>query len=152
MGVMSIEELVNRVHGFERRLEAYYADLRDRGTQESTRILTHYLSRRRNHLPDVLTTFSAAELAEMCHERVRYDDTEFDPERLFVGPQAPADIGGRELLQTAIAFVEELLVFYRWLDQQPLGEHGRRLVQELLRTEETHITELEKTLATGYFR
>ena len=151
MGVVTIEELVSRVHAFERQLEEYYADLRDRATQDGTRLLTHYLSRRRHHLPDVLTAFSAAELAEMCHEWVRYDDTEFAPKRLFGGPPPPAGISGGELLQIAIAFGEELLAFYRWLDQQPLGEPARRLARGLLRTEEVHIIELKKTLATGYF-
>lgn len=151
MGVVTIGELVDRIHDFERRLEDHYADLRDRATQDGTRLLTHYLSRRRHHLPDALTAFSAAELTEMCHEWVRYDDTEFDPKRMFAGSPAPDDISGKELLQIAIAFVEKLLAFYRWLDRQPLGEPARRLAQGLLHVEEAHIIELKKTLATGYF-
>ena len=151
MGVLSVGELVDRIQDFERRLEAYYADVRDHATQDGARLLAYYLSRHRRHLPGVLSAFSAAELAEIRLEWVRYDDTEFDPKRLFVGSKAPADISGRELLQTGIAFIEELLVFYRWLDQQSLGEHAKRLVQGLLHTEETHIVELKKTLATDYF-
>jgi len=151
MGIITIEELINRVNDFEGRLEAYYADLRNRATQDGTRLLTYYLSRHRHHLPDVLTAFSSEQLAEIRHEWVRYDDTEFDPRRLFTDRESPSDISGRELLQTAIGLVEDLLRFYEWLNQQPLGEDAKRLVEGLLRTEETHVIELKKTLATDYF-
>ena len=151
MSVLTAGDMLDRAQDFESRLEAFYADLRDRASDDGVRLLTHYLARHRRHLPEALGCVSDVQLAHIRHAPIHYDDTEFDPITLFHGKDLPSDVTGEELLSVAIEFVEALIGFFRWMVLQPLGEEAGTLFQCLLRTEETHVIELKKIKAMHYF-
>ncbi len=151
MTVVTVGELLQRARDFERRLEASYADLRDRATDDGVRMLTYYLARHRRHLPEALESFSQRQLELMEHVPRKYDDSEFRPEKCFSGMPLPSSATGDELLTVAIESVETLISFYRWMVRQPLGNEAAALFQSLLRIEETHVIELKKTKAMHYF-
>ena len=149
--MVTVEDMLARAQDFERRLEAYYADLRDRSTVDGVRLLTHYLARHRRHLPDALGSYSRSELGQLGKVPLKCDDTDFDPAKCFEGKRVPSNVTGDELLGVAIGFVENLITFYRWLVVQPMGEEARGLFQSLLQIEEKHVIELKKIRAMHYF-
>ncbi len=151
MATVTVGDMLNRAQNFERRLEAFYADLRDRATRDGTRLLVYYLARHRRHLPDALNSFTPKQLEHIRRVPLKYDDTAFTLHKCFEGREVPSNATGTELLDTAIALVEELIRFYRWMAQQPLGGSAATLFVSLLSVEERHIIELKKTKAMDYF-
>jgi rubrerythrin len=151
MVTMIIGEMLDRAAEFERRLEAYYADLRDRATRDGPRLLVYYLARHRRDLPEALDSFTAEQIEHIRSARMKYDDTDFSPRKCFEDWELASDVTGRGLLDMAIVFVEELIRFYRWMAQQPLGELPGDLFQSLLKIEERHVVELKKIRAMDYF-
>ncbi len=149
--MVTVGDMLERARDFEHRLEAYYADLRDRATVDGVRLLTHYLARHRRHLPDALESYSEQDLERLAKVPLRYDDTDFDPAKCFQGKDVPSSVTGDELLGVAIGFVEDLIAFYRWAAVRPLGEEARGLFQSLLQIEEKHVIELKKIEAMHYF-
>jgi rubrerythrin len=136
---------------FERRLEAYYAELRDRSTNDGARLLTYYLARHRKHLPEALESLPAPQLEGLCRVRLQSEMPEFHLPGCFRGKDLPASASGDELLGVAIELVETLAAFYRSLAERlPEGE-AHELAEELLHIEEVHLIELKKTKATHYF-
>ncbi len=151
MSVVTVGQMLEKARHFERCLEAYYADLRDRATRDGVRLLTYYLARHRRHLPEALECLSKPQLARIAHIPLKYDNPEFSPEKHFEGKRLPSSVTGDELLGVAIEFVEMLCSFYRWMVQQPLGDEADSLFQSLLRIEERHVIELKKITAMHYF-
>jgi hypothetical protein len=151
MTTVTVGHMLDRASDFEERMECFYADLRDRATKSGPRLLVYYLVRRRHHLPEALKSFAPEEITHIRSVQLRYDDTDFDPARLFAGRMLPSDVTGRELLSYAIFMVEQLIGFYRWLGQRPIGPEAERLLGALLRIEERHIIELKKMQAMDYF-
>ena len=151
MANVTAGDMLDRAQDFERRLEALYADLRDRVTNDGARLLVYYLARHLRHLPEALETVPPADLTEIRAAPIKYDDTDFDPARRFATLGCDSAITGRELLDHAISLVEELIRFYRWVAAQPLGEKPHDLFDTLRRIEERHVVELKKIRAMDYF-
>jgi hypothetical protein len=151
MANLTVGDMLDRAQTFESRLEEFYAAVRDAARSDGVRLLTHYLSRHRNHLPTALQALSPGAEHRIRLGTLKYDDTEFRPDRDFDGLDISPDVKSDEFLDTAIALVERLTSFYRWLGRQPLGSDASALVQSLLKIEETHVVELKKTKAMDYF-
>ncbi len=149
--MLTIGDMLARAEDFETRLENFYADLRDRATSDGVRLLTYYLARHRKHLPDALANFDPSEIRRWKQIPLKYNDTEFEPRRLFQGRNLPNDVSARELLDHAIELVEHLTHFYRWLTIHPLGVSANQLFGMLLRIEVSHLVELKKMKAMDYF-
>ncbi len=151
MPAVTIGDMLEEALECERRLEAYYDDLRDRATGDGVCLLTYYLARHRRHAPDALESFSAAQMERIRQVRLKCDDTEFDPARCFHGKELASSVGGDELLNVAIDLVEGLIRFYRWIALQPVGDEAGTLFRCLLQIEEGHVIELKKIKAMDYF-
>jgi rubrerythrin len=151
MATVTVGDMLKRAKDFERRLEAYYADLRDRATHDGVRLLTYYLARHRRHLPQALKSFSQEQIERISQVILKYDDTDFSPHTYFEGRNLADSVSGEELLGVAIEFVGTLIRFYRWMVQQRLGDEAASLFQSLLQIEEKHIIELKKIKAMDYF-
>lgn len=151
MAVVTVKDMLERAADFERRLEAYYAALRDTSKDDGVRLLVQYLARHRRHLPEALASVAPEDLSGIRTVPLKYDDPEFSPERCFAGISPRSDMRGREVLDQAIALVEELIRFYRWVGSQPLGTQAQSLFDTLRRIEERHVIELKKIRAMDYF-
>ncbi len=151
MSAVTVGDMLQRVKEFERRLEAYYAGMRDTTASDGVRLLTHYLARRRCHLRDALASYSPQQLAHIRRVQLKYDDTDFSLQHSFEAAELPAAAGGTELLDVAIPLVETLIRFYRWMAGQPLGHEAGGLFESLLHIEERHVIELKKIRAMDYF-
>ncbi len=151
MATVTAGDMVDRAQDFEARLEALYADIRDRCTSDGVGLVTHYLARHRRHLPEALEAYSAAQIARIRKVQLKYDDSVFSPDKLFEREPLPDDVQASELLDVAIEFVEPLIGFYRWLTERPLGDDAIGLFTSLLRVEERAVIELKKMKAMNYF-
>ncbi len=151
MAQLNVGAMLDKAQDFEHRLESYYADLRDRATRDGIRLLTHYLARHRRHLPRALLSYSPDQIERIRSMYLKYEGPAFNVEEIFKGKELPPAVSGKDLLDVAIGFVEELIRFYAWLAEQRLGEEGVGLFKNLLKIEESHVVELKKTRATDYF-
>jgi hypothetical protein len=151
MTVLNLGEILDRAQDYERLLESYYADLRDRTTCDGTRLLTYYLARHRRHLLEALRTFTSSDLVYVQRTPLKYNGPglplEADLEEKKLSPDAKAE----QLLDAAIELVEALASVYRWVAEQDLGTKPLGLFVSLLKMEETHIVELKKIKAMDYF-
>ncbi len=151
MSTMTIGEAMDRAKDFERRLEALYAHLRDNASRDGVRLLTYYLVRHRRHLPEALKSFSQEQIGHIWKIPLKYEDTEFAPKKCFESRDISEAVTGEEFLTIAIELVENLIGFYRWMVQQPVGHEAESLFQSLLKIEEAHVVELKKMKAMNYF-
>ncbi len=151
MSRQTVEDMLERAREFERRLEAYYADLRDRATNDGVRLLTYYLARHRRHLPEALDSFSKSQLKRLHRVPLESEAPPFHPGECFAGKELPSSVSGDELLRVAVELVEALIDFYRYLAEHVHDDDARGLIECLLHIEETHVVELKKTIAMNYF-
>ena len=151
MSVVTLGDVLDRVREFEHRLESFYADLRDRATNDGVRLLTYYLARHRRHLPSALECCSERDLESVRRTPCKYNGPQFGPAECFEGKELPSTVKADRLLDTAIEFVAGLAGVYRWVSEQSLGGKSLSLFQSLLRIEESHLVELKKIKAMDYF-
>lgn len=151
MAIVTMEDLLNRAAEFERRLERYFAEIRDQSENNGVRLVTYYLSRHRRHLDQALAELDPDGVTRIKKVRVKYD-IDFHPERDFQLIETPAsEVNANELLNGAVAYDEQLIQLYRSMLEQPLGEDATVLVEALVRLEEKDIVMLKKMLAMNYF-
>lgn len=151
MSVVTVGEMIDRAKTFEEKLERYYADLRDRATKDGVRLVTYYLARRKQHLPQTLRDYPAGQLERIRQTPFKYDEADLDLEKCFDGKDLPSDTDAERLFEVAIEFVDQLIAFYRHLSEQQLGKDVQGLFGSLLKIEEKDIVELKKMRAMHYF-
>ncbi len=157
MSVTTLGDMLDRIEEFEGRLEALYADVRDRTTNDGTRLLTYYLARHRRHLPSALESCTPSQIESIRRTPCKYDGPEFDPRSCLEGVELPAaSSSANEVLDVAIALVETLTAVYRWISDRhsggdpPAGGEASFLFGSLLKIEESHLVELKKIRAVDY--
>lgn len=151
MSIVSIGDLVDRAREFERKLESYYSDIRDKSQNKGVRLLTYYLSRHRRHLEEVIEGFNNEAINRVFNVRLKYD-INFNPDANFnLIEKSIEEITGNELLKEACAYDEELVKLYKNILKQPLGEEAIFFIQGLLRLEEKDIVMMKKMIAMDYF-
>ena len=146
----TLGDILDRAQDFEQRLEAFYADARDRVESDGVRLLTHYLARHRDHLPGALKMCSPDELRRLRDSTVPPECPDLAPADCFNGLTVDAGVSGREFLDTALELVGALVSFYRTLAAQELDGEARALFRSLLRIEEAHVVELTKIRDMDY--
>ncbi len=151
MSIVSIGDLVDRAGKFERKLESYYSDIRDKSLNKGVRLLTYYLSRHRRHLEEVIKGFNNEAITRIFNVRLKYD-INFNPDDNFdLIEKSIEEITGNELLKEACAYDEELVKLYKNILKQPLGEEAKLFIEGLLRLEEKDIVMMKKMIAMDYF-
>lgn len=151
MTILSIGELLKRAGEFENRVEQYYAAIRDRTEDSGVRLLTYYLCRHRRHIMQALDDFDHDEAEKVCEELLMYA-VEFHPEKRFrVLDIEPGDIRGRELIECAIRYNEDLIRLYENIVGQPISSEAKLLLESLICIEQKDVVMLKKMLAMHYF-
>lgn len=151
MAIVTVGDILDTLQEFDNRLEAYYADLRDRAEHDGVRLLTYYLVRHKRHLPKVLGALSKEQLGRIRKTPLKLEETGFVVDKCFEGRTLPSDVSGDAVLDTAIQFVEMLIGFCRRVSERPLGAEATGFFKDLVKIEEKDIVELKKTKATHYF-
>ena len=151
MAIVTVENLLGRAEKFERRLEEFYADLRDHSDDNGVRLLTYYLARHRRHVDKALAMLDPEDRERAGKVQLRFE-VEFSPEETFDLLGVPADkVRGPDLLEVAIRYDEALVRFYRQMLGQQLPKETHELIESLIRIEEKDIVMLRKMLAMNYF-
>ncbi len=150
MSVTTLGDMLDRIQDFERRLKALYANIRDRTTNDGTRLLTYYLARHRRHLPSALESCSSSQIEKIRRTPLKYDGPEFEPRSRLEGVELPTSAVANEVLDTAVELVETLTAVYRWIADRQLGDEASLLFGSLLKIEMSHLIELKKIRAVDY--
>jgi rubrerythrin len=151
MANVTIGHLLDHAREFERKLEAYYASIRDQSKDDGVRLLTYYLGRHRRHLDEALAGYPRADLDRLAAVRLKHD-VDFDPEKGFtLMATPPTEVRGKELLEAAVGYDLQLVELYKRMLLQPLGEEAAAMVRGLIRVEEKDVVMLKKMIATNYF-
>ena len=151
MAYESIGDLLNRASDFEERLVKYYAALRDESNDNGVRLLTYYLSRHRRHLQNALDDLSPTNIENIRKVKIKYD-VDFYPENAFhVLDVPPSKLKGKDILEAAIGYDEELVKLYKTMLENPLSTEASVFIETLIRVEEREIVMLKKMIAMDYF-
>lgn len=151
MIVENIGRLLNRIERFERRLERYYADIRDRSKDNDLRLLTYYLGRHYRHLPDVLKEQPRPIIKSVRRFEIELR-TPFTPEKAHPVIQiAPDKVRSQELLAAAIRYDDALVDLYRAILKQRLKDPAQKLFTTLVHVEERDLAMLKRMAAMNYF-
>jgi hypothetical protein len=121
---MNIGDIIGLVVQFDRRVEEYYADLRDRASNDGVRLLTYYLVRRKRRLPEVMGSYPPAEMEKLQRVPLKVSQVDFNPATCVEGKDLPSDTDADHLLDKAIELTDRVIHFYQWLVGQPLGDEG----------------------------
>jgi len=151
MAIIGLGSFLDQIKSFEQSAEQYYADLRDRTNNDGVRLLTHYLAKRKQHLPQALSLIKPKDLEEARGFPVLLSEDQIPGPELFEENKLNENATGAELLATAIMFTEILLNLYeKMVELIPSGPaHG--LFRTLTVIEHRSIVELKKILAMNYF-
>jgi rubrerythrin len=148
---ITFEELLKRAMEFERKLESYYAEIRDRTEDAGVRLLTYYLSRHRRHLEEATAALSPERREHIGMVRLRFD-VPFEPDEVFKPMTTPPEsVKSRELLDSAVRYDSTLVDLYRRILAQQVGPEAETFIESLVRLEEKDIVMLKKMLAMDYF-
>ncbi len=149
--IVDIADLLDRAQEFEDKLERYFAALRDQSQDNGVRLLTYYLSRHRRHLQEALDNVSAAGVTRVRGIKLKHD-VEFHPEKDFHIMEKPPDqVKGKDVLEAAVAYDEQLVNLYKSILYQPLPKEATELLESVIRIEERDIVMLKKMIAMNYF-
>lgn len=151
MAIVTLGELLDRGQDFETRLEAHYAEIRDRSTDNGVRLLTYYLARHRHHQEIALDGLDPAALHRLRSVELKFD-VAFDPSAESAAPAGtPETVKGDALIEAAVRHDGKLVSLYRSILAQPLNDETRAVLEALIRVEERDIVMLKKMLAMHYF-
>ncbi len=151
MAYGNIGNLLDKVREYEKKLEKYYAAIRDESEDNGVRLLTYYFSKHRNHLSNALSSFNSDTIVRIKNVKLKYD-VGFDPEKSFhLLKIPPREIKGRELLKASVEYDMELIHLYKKILEQPLGPEPAAFIESLLRVEEKDVVMIKKMIAMDYF-
>ena len=151
MAIVTVGDVLDKAEEFEKRLETYYAAIRDESENNGVRLLTYYLSKHRRRLRTALADLEVDQLNRIRRIELKYaDDLGLDKEpRPLETP--PAEVTGEELLGAAVDHDTILIAIYKRVCQQPLIAAAQAFFDALVRVEERDIVMLKKMLAVHYF-
>ncbi|WP_455383666.1 hypothetical protein [Salinispira pacifica] len=148
---ITFEQLLKRAEEFEKRLEQYYAEIRDRTTDPGVKLLTYYLSRHRRHLEQATEGISPDRMEHIGMVRLRFD-LPFDPEQDFLPLDTPPEsVGSRQLLDAAVRYDMQLIDLYKRILAEGVGPEAETFIESLVRLEEKDVVMLKKMIAMDYF-
>jgi hypothetical protein len=151
MAVATVGTMLDCAQEFQGTLERFLAGVRDTASNDNVRLLTYYLARFKNQLPDTEGIFTDEQLQLMRTVPLRIIDSEFVPDRCFDGRYLSPDASVDELLETATELAGILLSFYQWLLHQPTSNEARGLLDRLIKTQENSLEKLKKIQETKRF-
>jgi|GEM_PF-5167002 rubrerythrin len=151
MAIVNLGSFLDEIAKFEQSAEQYYADLRDRTRNDGVRLLTHYLARRKQHLPQAMSLIKQQDLEEARRFPVLLSEDQVPGPAFFAEHRLDDNADGGRLLAQAIIFTETLLQLYeKMVEMIPSGPaHG--LFRTLTVIEQRAVVELKKILAMNYF-
>ncbi len=151
MAIVTLGHILDWAQAFEKQIETYYTDVRDRTPDNGVRLLTYYIARHRHHQLEALASIPPPSLADIRAVELKFGISFRAAEAAFLSAPTAEHITGDGLIEAAIAFDNALVSIYRAIQDQPLGNAARTLIDALIRLEERDLVMLKKMLAMHYF-
>ena len=151
MTVSTIAELLDQAGKFERRLERYFAEIRDSTADNGVRLLTYSLARRSSYIQQVLDELGHDEMEAIRATRLDRG-IDFLPEKEFPLLGSPPDsVTGTRLLTAVIKYSTFLTNLYRGLIEEPIPAGSVRLLTNLVLIEDRDTIMLKKMSSMDSF-
>ena len=151
MAIASVGEVLVMAGELEGRLQAFYAEVRDKTADNGTRLLTYHLRRHRRHLQQALEGFTKEESEHIRQTGLEHDVESREGKEFHVPDTPPDEIAGEQLLHAAIEHSETLVALYRKVLEQALTPEVDALLDTLVDLEEKDVIVLKKMAAMHYF-
>lgn len=143
----TLGELLDKVTAFEVRLEAFYACIRDQGTDNDVRFLAYYLSRHGYRLRAAIEAITPA-LREQMRSTVTDGRIPFSPDTAFrLIRTPPAEVTRSALIDAALRYDAELAGLYRRILENSRNPEVSAVIEGLILMEERDIIILRKIQA-----
>lgn len=151
MAITTVGDLLDSVEGYEKRLEDYYAAIRDQSANNGVRLLTYYLSKHRRRLRRALSSLAPDQVERLRRIELKYSDVpalDNEPRPMHT---PPAEVTGEELLNAAVDHDTMLIGLYKRICAQSLITEAQSFFEALVGVEERDIVMLKKMLVVHYF-
>jgi hypothetical protein len=144
-------KMLDRAQEYVDSMAHFFADFRDRATDDYSRLLTYHIARHKRSLSLVHSMLTPEELGRVRTIPLKTGDDDFLPERVFNSYYLVSESKPSEVIATAIEFLEVLAGFYQWLDDQFQGLPISTVLKELIDKEAQEIEKLRSLETESFF-
>jgi chlorite dismutase len=144
-------KMLDRAQEYVDSMAHFFADFRDRATDDYSRLLTYHIARHKKSLSLLHSMLSPEELGRVRTTPLKTGDDDFLPERVFNSYYLVSESKPSEVIATAIDFLEVLVGFYQWLDDQFQGMPISKVLKELIEKEGKEIEKLRSIETESFF-
>lgn len=131
----TIGTMLDRAQEYLDEMTRFFADFRDRSTDDVARLFTYRIARHRKSLQQLRDMLSEAELNAVRSMPLGKSNDDFEPQRVFEGRFLPAGAQPAEVLAAAVEFMDVLGCLYEWLAGQFSAPEVHALLVSLARSE-----------------
>jgi chlorite dismutase len=143
--------MLDRAQEYVDSMAQFFADFRDRASDDYSRLLTYHIARHKRSLSMLRSMFTEEELNKVRTLPLKSGDDDFLPERVFNSYYLVSNAQPQEVIATAIEFMDVLECLYRWLEGQFTGNPVSKVLRELIETEEKEIAKLRSIKTDSFF-
>ena len=120
-------------------------------TDDYSRLLTYHIARHKKSLSLLHSLLTPEELSRVRTTPLKTGEDDFLPERVFNSYYLVSESKPSEVIATAIDFLEVLVGFYEWLDDQFQGMPISKVLKELIEKEGKEIEKLRSIETESFF-
>ncbi len=144
----TLGKMFDRAQEYVNSMTAFFADFRDRASNDYARLLTYHLARHKKNLSSLKALFSNEELNRLLQLPLKHSADDFFPERVFDTYYLDSKSSSDEVIAVAVEFIDVLVCLYHWLGDQLDHEHVSKAIHELIVTEENEVAKLHSIQAS----
>jgi hypothetical protein len=146
---IAIGKTLDMVADFNRRLDAFYVDIRDNSKDNGIRLLVYYLSHHRRKVDEVMSECVPEIIAGI---RAIQLQNYICPTEMFLAIDTPvSELTGEALLKSALDYETALIHLHNLILEQPTLNEMRVISKELVDISKNHVAMLNKMQAMHYF-
>ena len=149
--ICKIGDFLDVLDHLEFCFENYYKSVRDKSSDNSTKLLSYYLGRHYRRFILELNRYGTTRKQKIRERKMQQTISILPCEWLILLNTPPHRITGRNLLETAITYNKKLTAVYRDLLSQKLHGDVIALIQGLDKFERNEADSFEKMLSMNYF-
>ena len=143
-GIVTIHDILGQLARLDKRIEGYYASVRDESADNDARFCTYFLRRQQRNM---LAKLTALELEGDAKDLVVDKSPDLSPERMFPSLlTSPATVTELGLLQSAVTYEEGLIELESNLSEQSPEQAIADFLSKLVDSSNRDITMLKKVI------
>ncbi|MEI6808329.1 MAG: hypothetical protein WCN95_06375 [bacterium] len=148
---MNLGDLLDRIADFEQQLDRYLLLARDKSKDNSARLVTYCLALHRRHQECVMGGLKPKALLAARTAQIKSAPASMHAKRLTIPTTAPDDITGKELIEAAISYNNELLSICRAVLSDRVSKEVCAVLKACAGVKERDIVMLKKMQGMKYF-